>query len=135
MSKTVITGANFEWSFTDEDVVNPDDSNWQGNYNPASMRLWLFHDHGFTLCVVWADNLQDAIDEAVDANKFDRYLLTPKEIVEDYDSNPDHESISYLGNASEPLDISTLGYVEFAAPKLSLVALCGEKIRAISYHV
>ena len=46
-----------------------------GEYNPHNIRLWLLHDHGFTVCAVFATSLQDALDIAVDENKMDRYLI------------------------------------------------------------
>jgi hypothetical protein len=122
---------NYEFSFTDDDVCNPDDAIYAGDYNPHNKRLWLLHDHGFTICVVWADSLQDALDEAVDCNKMDRFR-----VMEENKSDYDCESLSYLGNASEPFDIETLGYVEIAPPKFSLSALFGDKpIQALSAHL
>lgn len=122
-------------SFTDADVCNPDDAIWAGDYNPYNKRLWLLHDHGYTLCVVWADSLQDALDEAVDCDKLDRYLVVPEQ-ASDYDCDDIYncESLSYLGNASEPFDLESLGYVEFAPPKLSLAALFNESIEPLSVH-
>ena len=119
---------NLEFSFTDDDVCNPDDAIYAGDYNPHNVRLWLLHDHGFTVCVVWASSLQDALDEAVDCDKMDRFLVT-EENKADYDCEDiyDCESLTYLGNASEPFDIESLGYVEIAPPKLSLSALFGNK--------
>ena len=132
---TKIIANNFEWTFSDSDVVNPDDAIWAGDYNPHNKRLWLLHDHGFTICVVWADNLQDAIDEAVDHDKLDRYLVTEKEAADYGGDIYNCDSLSYLGNAGEPFDIESLGYVEFLPPKMSLTALCGESVKAVSYHV
>ena len=60
-----------EIDFTDDDVVNPDDYIPRGESNPHKVRPWLLHDHGFCLCVVFAESLQDAFDEAVDAGKLD----------------------------------------------------------------
>ena len=107
-----------EITFSESDVVNLD--NWipKGEYNPHNVRPWLFHDHGFVLAVVFADCLQDAIDEAVDANKLDRYLVSPDDM-KDY---PDEEGISFLGNAGEPFDIESLGVVELPNPPRSFVA-------------
>ena len=128
-----INAANFEFTFNDSDIVNRDDAIWRGEYNPHNVRLWLLHDHGFTLAVVWADNLQDAIDIAVDNDKLDRYLIAEVDLA---DYGADGEGIAYLGNASEPFDIESLGYVEFSAPELSTVRLFGaEPIAALSYHV
>jgi hypothetical protein len=128
---------NYEFSFTDDDVCNLDDAIYADDYNPHNKRLWLLHDHGFTICVVWANSLQDALDEAVDCNKMDRFLVT-EEQTSDYDCKDIYncESLTYLGNASEPFDIESLGYVEIAPPKFSLSALFGDKpIQALSAHL
>lgn len=103
--------------FSDEDVINADDYIPAGEYNPHKTCGWLLHDHGFTLAVVFADNESDAIDAAVDADKLDRYLV---ENEEDY---PDGEGLSYLGNASEPFDIESLGIVKLPPVPFSYCAL------------
>jgi len=105
--------------FTDEDVVDIDDWIPAGEYNPHNVRPWLLHDHGFVLAVVFADCLQDAIDEAVDADKLDRFLVNEA----DRGDYPDDEGISLLGNAGEPFDIESLGYVELDNPPMSWVAV------------
>lgn len=106
-------------SFTDEDVINPDDFIPKGESNPHSVRPYLLHDHGFVLAVVFASCLQDAIDEAVDAGKLDRYMVRPED-AEDY---PNEEGISFLGNACEAFDIESLSAIELPNPKFSFVAL------------
>ena len=108
-------------TFTDADVVNADSFIPDGEYNPHNVCPFLLHDHGFVLAVVFADCLQDAIDEAVDAGKLDRYAVTPEEFASDYDSN--EESVSYLGNASEMFDIESLGVVELPNPAFSFCAM------------
>lgn len=137
-----------EIQFTDDDVVNLD--NWipAGEYNPHNVRPWLLHDHGFVLCVVFASNLQEALDEAVDAEKLDRYKIHPEDEYERYDymtqdpaemaagfdpECPDYVDEAgnkwwwyiepaFLGNASEPFDIDTLGVEELPNPKRSFCA-------------
>ena len=79
----------------------------------------MLHDHGFVLAVVFADCLQDALDIAVDNDKLDRFQVTDNEM-SDY---PDEEGLSFLGNASEPFDIESLGAIELPNPKFSFVAL------------
>lgn len=118
-------------TFTDADVVNKDDFIPAGEFNPHNVRPWLLHEHGFVLAVVFADCLQDAIDEAVDADKLDRYQLDPDNAShrEDYatkDSTGEwawNDSVSYLGNAGEPFDIESLQAVEIQNPPFSFVAL------------
>lgn len=114
---------NLEFSFSDSDIVDID--NWipQEESNPHNVRPWLLHDHGLTLAVVFADSLQNAIDEAVDAGKLDRYQVAAADL-SDYGETDEEQSerLSYLGNASEPFDIENLGYIELPNPPRSFVA-------------
>jgi hypothetical protein len=133
--KTKVLFNNLEFSFTDDDVIDLDDVQFAGEYNPHNQRMWLLHDHGVTLCVVMADSLQDALDIAVDNDKLDRFLVTEDQ-AEDYGGDIyNSDELAYLGNASEPFDIQTLGYVEFALPKRSLTALYGETVNGLTCHV
>lgn len=114
---------NLEFSFSDADIVDID--NWipQGEYNPHNVRPFLLHDHGFTLAVVFADSLQDAIDEAVDAGKLDRFQVAAADLGDYGDTDEEQsERLAYLGNASEPFDIETLGAIELPNPPRSFVA-------------
>lgn len=144
--KTTHMVGNLEFSFTDADVTNLDNHVPAGEYNPYDIHPWLLHDHGFTLCVVFASNLQDAIDEAVDENKLERYLLSESELADSMyhddgcciflkdteaksqDETPRHNcdcdtpGVSYLGNAGEPHDIESLGFVELPNPSRSFAA-------------
>lgn len=135
MKKTIVKVRGFDFSFTDADVVDLDTVRcFEGEYNPHGQRLWLLHDHGFTICVVQGDSLQNALDAAVDADKLDRYLVTIEQ-ADDYGGDIyDCESLAYLGNACEPFDIESLGYVELPNPKFSLTALYGETIEADNAH-
>ena len=101
--------ANFELTLSDSDIVNPDEID-------SGYPLWILHDHGFVVCAVWADHLQNAIDEAVDEDKMDRYLIDESDYAE-YGVNTDESTCTFLGNACEPFDIEMLGYVELAPPK------------------
>lgn len=109
-----------EITFTDTDVVNPTDFIANGDFNPHRVRPWLLHDHGFTVAVVFADCLQDALDEAADHDRLDRYLVEDKDLAE-YGENED--GISRLGNAGEPFDIESLGVEELPNPAFSFAAL------------
>lgn len=105
--------------FTDADVVNPDE------FVPApqqTVRPFLLHDHGFVLAVVFADCLQDALDIAADAGKMDLYKVD-EEDYGDYDWDTGSPPCSFLGNASEPFDIESLGVEELTNPPFSFVAL------------
>lgn len=108
----------YEFTFSDKDVANPDDWIPAGEYNPHNVHPFLFHDHGFTVAVVFAGNLQDALDTLVDENKIDGFQIAPEDL-KDY---PDEEGITYLGNASEPFDIESLGVVEMPNPARSFAA-------------
>ncbi len=138
---------NLDFSFTDADVVNPDDFVPAGDCNPHNVRPWLLHDHGFTVAVVFASCLQDAIDEAVDDDKMERYSIDITEKDSSYhtssccffqsedpasefdrcrlldpDCDCDLPGVSFLGNAGETFDIETLGYIELPNPRASFTA-------------
>jgi len=108
----------YEFKFSDSDVANPDDWIPAGEYNPHNVHPFLFHDHGFTVAVVFAGNLQDALDTLADENKIDGFQIAPEDL-KDY---PDEEGITFLGNASEPFDIESLGVVEMPNPARSFAA-------------
>lgn len=107
-------------TFTDTDVVNKDGYIPAGEYNPHNVRPFLLHDHGFTVAVVFAGSLQDALDEAVDAGKLDSFQVSDDDLA---DYGPDEEAIVRLGNASEPFDVEALDVVELPNPPFSFVAL------------
>jgi hypothetical protein len=141
--------------FTDSDVVDLDDWIPEGEYNPHGVRPWLLHDHGFVLCVVFASCLQDALDKAVDEDKLDRYLIDMESLAEreDYMTKDVAEMAAgfdkdcpeyvdkdgckwwwsvepaFLGNASEPFDIESLGYIELPNCKRSFCAQFSESSR------
>lgn len=103
-------------SFTNNDVVNAHDFIPQGEYNPHNIRPFLLHDHGFTVAVVFANCLQDALDVAANANKMDRYLVSE---FKDYNE----DEFVYLGDASEPFDIDSLQVIELPNTKFNFEAL------------
>lgn len=103
--------------WTDADVVNPDD--YFANVGCRNYRPYLMHDHGFVVAVVFASSLQDALDEAADAGKLDRYQITEADQA-DY---PDDDGVTFLGNASVAYDIESLGCIELPNPPFSFVAL------------
>ena len=106
--------------FTDADVVNKDGYIPAGEHNPHKVRPFLIHDHGFTVAVVFAGSLQDALDEAVDAGKLDSFQVSDDDLA---DYGPNEEGITRLGNASESFDIQALDAVELPNPPFSFVAL------------
>ncbi len=117
---------NFDYQFSEDDVVNADSFIPAGDFNPHNVRPFILHDAGFVVAVCFADCLQDAIDEAVDAGKLDRFQVTEEELKE-YETGertevgsehcpegyPEYDGrIAHLGNASEPFDIESLDAVE-----------------------
>lgn len=64
---------NFEYEITDELIINYE------NYHDAS-HAYLLHDAGFPICIVFADNEQEALDTAVNENKLDDYLIEDNDI-------------------------------------------------------
>jgi hypothetical protein len=110
--------------FDDSILIDPSDFIPSGpkgmSYNPHNVHPWLFHDHGFALCVCFADCLQDALDIAADSGMIDRFRVSPTGKL---DYEPDGEGLTYLGNASEPFDIESLSVEELPNPAFSFVAL------------
>jgi len=105
-------------SICDKDFANPEDFIPDGEYNPHKVRPYLLHEHGQTVCVIFADSMQDALDIAVDKGKLDRFLI-PKSELDDYND----EGIAYLGNGCEPFDIDNIEVELLKNPKMSLLAL------------
>jgi len=113
--------------FTDEDVVNPDDfASYSTGSNPYNMHPFILHNHGFTICIVLASNLQDALDEAVDNNKLDSFLIDEADYA-DYAMDSDNPTCAFLGNAGEPFDIDCISYIELPMPEFSLCRLLEEE--------
>ncbi len=102
--------------FSDKDVVNISEWVPNGESNPHNVRPFLFHDHGFVLCVVFSDTLQDAIDEAVDEGHLTRYAVSDEGLKTDYDADDDR--LSYVGNDGAVHDLENLGVVELENPSL-----------------
>lgn len=100
----------YELAYSMDDFINASDiDTWKHCY--------LLHDHGYVLAIVFADCEQDALDEAVDCNKLDRYQVSDEEMSDYGDTDEERmEQLSYLGNASEPFDIESLGMFEIAKP-------------------
>ena len=125
--------------FSDADIVNLDEFIPDGEYNPHNVRPFLLHDHGFVVCVVFADCLQNALDEAVDSwtddtestSVMQRYIIDVDDDGKnaewrDYADNKadlfESEGVCALGNAGDPCDIEPLGIIELPTPKQSFVA-------------
>lgn len=122
------------------DIANPDEAfsyypeDKKPAFNPYNHHPFILHDAGFVVCVVFASNLQDALDEAVDQNKLDRFQVTETEL-KDYITGQDaegfdeYDGITHLGNASEPFDIESLGIVEMSVTEFF------EQLDAVELHV
>lgn len=100
-----------EMSYRDSDVVNPDDYTERGGFNPHNVRPWLIHNEFGTLCIVYSSNEQDALDEAVDADKMDSCLVSDADYAEAEREGHADEYAS-LGNAGEPFDLTYIGMIE-----------------------
>jgi len=111
---------NFEFRFTDADVVNDCNFIPLGDYNPHKVVPWLLHDEGFTICVVFADCENDALDEAADEGKLDRYLLDDAAAEEAEKKNI---PVSFLGNYGKPYDVENLGIMQLPTPSFSFCSL------------
>lgn len=112
--KTSITIGNFDYQWSEEDIVNEGDMIPYGEFNPHSVRPFILHDAGFVIAVVFSASLQDAIDEAVDHGKLDRFQIQEADYG-DYAINSENPTCDFLGNASEPFDIESLGVVHLEA--------------------
>lgn len=82
-----------------------------GDFNPYNTRLWVIGNEFGAMGAVWAQNESDALDELVDAG------LGGGLLVDDPEPGEDDETLSYLGNAGEPADLTHawLGVVDFHA--------------------
>jgi hypothetical protein len=104
---------------TDDLVINPDNFIPAGAFNPRNVRPWLIEGVYGPVAIVFADCEQDALDEAVDQDMLDGYLIEAKDLEE---AEKD-ETVTYLGNASEPFDISEIHIRELPNPRFSWVAM------------
>jgi hypothetical protein len=114
--------------FTDSDVVNPDEYdphafNKEGHKRTGAYVPFLIHDHGIVVCVVFASCEQDALDEAADNDKLDRYLVRPGQFEEYGGEDKVFETCALLGNAGESFDIEALAIIQLPNPRMSFVAL------------
>jgi hypothetical protein len=85
-------------------IANPDDFVRPGSYNPHRVRGFILSHQFGLICIAYGSCLQDALDAAVDADRLDCLLITDPDDVND--------ETAYLGNASEPFDITYLHVAE-----------------------
>ena len=84
------------------DIANPNDRHFASGPEAA---LYLFHDHGFVLVAVYADNLQDAYEEAMESGELDNFALERWEVEE---SDDDYlAGLDYCNG--EVYDLETVG--------------------------
>ena len=125
----------FEIKLCDSDIINPDEIEYGDMNGRKGNSLFVLHDHGYVICAVWSGCLQDAIDEAVDNDKMERYLIDESDYG-DYGVNTDEPSCTFLGNDCKPHDIETLGYVELTAPVRSNCAeIEANTPKVLNWHV
>lgn len=111
MKDYTVNTAHGELEFNKADVVNPDDYIPNGGFNPHHVRPFLIHNEYGVLCVVYASHEQDALDEAVDANRLDSCLVSDADYKEAEDEGHADE-FARLGNDGEPFDLTYIGLIE-----------------------
>lgn len=110
--------------FSDKDVLNWDDFEPRTRKEHNGKKPFLIYNEYGTLCIVFADNEQDALDEAADRDAMKGHKINPED--KDYDAEKgtyNGEGVTYLGNASEPYDLTNIGTVELPTPRMSLTGL------------
>lgn len=79
------------------DIIYPNE------YNSNRVRPWIIaHEFG-PICLVWASHEQDALDEMVDQG-YETFVVDPEDFEELTENERDE--LAYLGNASEPNDLT-----------------------------
>lgn len=86
-----------------EDMVFCDNFIRPFAYNPHNVKLWIFGNEYGAICAIWASCEQNALDAMLD-NGLEHFLVSAS----DYEtmSEEEKESLCYLGNASEPCDLT-----------------------------
>ncbi len=103
-------------SFTDDDIVNPDDYIPTGEYNPHNVRPFALTAYGTVIGIAFAGCESDAVDEIADSGKLDAYQIPDAE----HDCGDDCEAL-HAGNAGEPFDQSYLRLFDLPNPKREFV--------------
>jgi len=110
-----------EIKFRDLDIVNMEDViGYVYGCDRDPYKLFLLHNHGYTFCVVCADNLSEALDIAADKGRLNGFELSEEE-TEEYELAG--RNISYLGNHGKPFDTESLQAVILPVPAFSFEAL------------
>ena len=75
-------------------------------FNLYNVHIFLIHNEYGYIAAVWASSAQDALDRAVNSDLLNSCLIATADL-------PDFgDDVSYLGNASEPFDLSNIGITE-----------------------
>lgn len=92
--------------FSDVTIVDPDNYVASGGFNPYNTRPMIIYNEYGVLCVVYADNEQDALDAAADADALKCQRLDDVDV---FDENGDlAEYVLLLGNYGTPYDSENL---------------------------
>jgi len=75
----------------------------QGSENPHGVGLWLIHNANGLIAAVWASGIENALDEAADADLLQSCALS-EAVAEEYGMKA-----TGLGNAGELFDLSNVG--------------------------
>lgn len=111
-----------EW--TEKDIVNPDEYDTAREGSRYGMKMWAIVEQvGYSAiirCIAFARSEQDALDEAVDADKLDHL-----KVADDEHPPESEEWNNYLcaGNASEFFHQDGLSIREMPVPQFSIEAL------------
>jgi len=109
--KHTIKTSHGEFEFDSSRVVNPESYIPNGGFNPHNVHPFLIHNEFGVLGVVYAESLQDALDEMVDADKLDSCLVSDEDYRE-AEAEGREDEYARLGNAGEPFDLTYIGAVE-----------------------
>lgn len=102
------------FTFTESDIANPGEFVPAGEYNPHGFRPHVIEGVYGVVCVVFASNVQDALDEAVDLDRLDAYLVSEEDFAEATEEGREDEfACAYLGNGDEPFDLTDLDVESF----------------------
>ena len=109
----------------EDERILTNDVTFQNEYNPHNVQLWVIGNEYGALCAVWGDCEQDALDEAIDNDLLNSFL------VDDEDIEPELEEdgfYAYLGNAGEHADLTNcwMEAIELNKQKIELIIKLAE---------
>lgn len=107
------------YKFTESDIANPEEFIPSGEFNPYNTRLYvLVGSYGYVVCVVFAHDIQEALDEAADLDFLDAYLVDEEDFAEAIEEGCEGD-FAYLGNGEEPFDLTYFGVFDFPVKSMS----------------